>query len=257
MDSDKPNGVTQYQCECEKHGPFTGNVINILGKELRGGCGACSVERISEEDRRKAEQEKMMARYHLAEKMGGAAIPERFRGKTFAGYVADTDRQQRALSVCTEYAENFKQHHADGRCLMLMGKPGCGKTHLASAIAGHVCAETSLTAVYRSMPGLLQEVRATYDSHCEYSESDVIKAITRCGLLVLDEIGATKSSEFELTLLFTIINGRYERQLPTVIVSNLAPKELHTAIGERCVDRLREGGGIVVGFDWDSKRGEL
>lgn len=257
MDSDKPEGVNQYQGDCEKHGTFTANVINVLGKEIRSGCRACSEDRAAAESARAAEQEKMIARYRLAEKLGGAAIPERFRGKTFAGYVADTDRQQRALSVCTEYAENFKQHHSDGRCLMLMGKPGCGKTHLAAAIAGHVCAETSFTAVYRSMPGLLQEVRATYDSHCDYSESDVIKTITRCGLLVLDEIGATKSSEFELTLLFTIINGRYERKLPTVIVSNLAPKELHTAIGDRCVDRLREGGGIVVGFDWESKRGEL
>lgn len=257
MGSDKPDAVTQYQGECEEHGPFTGNIINILGRELRGGCKACSDERSAAEEARKRDQETMLARMRLAEKMGGAAIPERFRGKTFAGYIADTERQKRALTICTDYAKNFSDHLAEGRCLMLMGKPGCGKTHLAAAIAGYVVAETNYTAVYRSMPGLVQEIRATYDSQTTYTESDVISTITRCGLLVLDEIGATKSSDFELTLLFTIINGRYERKLPTVIVSNLAPKELHTAIGDRCVDRLREGGGIVVGFDWESKRGEL
>jgi DNA replication protein DnaC len=42
-----------------------------------------------------------------------------------------------------------------------------------------------------------------------------------------------------------------------VIVSNLPPRELPAAMGERCTDRLRENGGIVLGFDWDSARGRI
>jgi DNA replication protein DnaC len=257
MESDRQEGISEYQDECEKHGPFTGRLFSVLGREIRGGCQSCG------EDRRKADEDHaekhavMLERMRMAEKLGGAEIPKRFTGKTFAGYEASADRQQKALAACTEYAHNFHSHYADGRCLMLMGKPGCGKTHLAAAIACHVVTETKFSAVYRSMPGLIQDIRATYDGNTDYSEGDVIHTLTRCGLLVLDEIGATKSSEFELTLLFTVINGRYERKLPTVIVSNLSPKELHTAIGDRCVDRLREGGGIVVGFDWESMRGSL
>ena len=77
--------------------------------------------------------------------------------------------------------------------------------------------------------------------------------------VILDEIGASKEkpSDFELATLFTIINSRYEEMRPTVIVTNLPPKELPAAIGDRCVDRLRENGGIVLGFDWESARGRM
>lgn len=261
MRSNQISEPVDYPGECEKHGPFTGQTTTLFGREIKSICPACSEERKAAEAIKEAEDREReraeFARKRMESKLGRAAIPERFKGKTFGEYRAETERQQKALDVCKEYALGFVDHYDEGRCLMLLGKPGCGKTHLASAIAIHVCRETSVSAVYRSMPGLVQDIRATYDKDSECTEGDIISTITRCGLLVLDEVGATKSSEFELALLFTIINGRYEEKLPTVIVSNLAPKELHTAIGDRCVDRLREGGGIVVGFDWESKRGEL
>ncbi|MNJ76306.1 DNA replication protein DnaC [compost metagenome] len=63
-------------------------------------------------------------------------------------------------------------------------------------------------------------------------------------------------SDFELTTLFSIINGRYEQLRPTVVISNLGADQLPVAMGERCVDRLREGNLIVVPFDWESQRGK-
>lgn len=249
--------ITTYQGNCEKHGEFTGNVLSVLGREIRSGCKECKAEQDAQEAERKRASDALLATYRLAQKLGDAAIPPRFKGKRFGDYIAQTDKQKKALQVCTEYADNFSAHLSSGRCLLLMGKPGCGKTHLAAAIAGQICEQTNYDAVYRSMPGLVHEIRATYDGGSDRTEGQIIQAITRCELLVLDEIGATKTSEFELALLFSVINARYERQLPTVVVSNLAPSELSTAIGERCVDRLREGGGIVVAFDWESKRREL
>jgi len=75
---------------------------------------------------------------------------------------------------------------------------------------------------------------------------------------VLDEVGVSKEqpSDFELTTLFAIINGRYEQMRPTVVISNLDAEQLPVAMGERCVDRLREGNLIVVPFDWESHRGK-
>ena len=246
-----------YEGECEQHGKFAGRISVIVGREFKSGCPECQKER--EEHRAREEQEKqaMLDRMEIASKLRRAAIPARFTDKTFESFIAETDRQRKALDSCKGYAEAFTEHYRDGRCLMLMGKPGCGKTHLGAAIALYLCRETKYTAVYRTLPGLISDIRSTYDRSEEFSEADIMRTITRCSLLVLDEIGATKTSEFELALLFNVINARYEDKLPTVIISNLPPAELKTAIGDRCVDRLREGGGIVVGFDWESKRGEL
>jgi DNA replication protein DnaC len=119
-------------------------------------------------------------------------------------------------------------------------------------------ARSSATAVYRTVGAVLQAIRATYDRTSEQSESQILSSLVSPSLLILDEIGVSKEkpSDFELTTLFAIINGRYEEQRPTVIVSNLDAKALPAAIGERCADRLREGGVIVIPFEWESQRGK-
>lgn len=246
-----------YRGQCGEHGEFEGTVSYILGRQFKSACPECMRIRQEEEDKRTREQEAMLRQYRIAQQLGAAAIPSRFTDRSLDGYEATTERKQKALASCREYAENFDKHHRDGRCLMLMGLPGTGKTHLACGIANYLIRQRGRTAVYRTVGGMLIDLKSSYDRQSEHSESQVMDGLTKPDLLVLDEIGATKPTEFEMATLFAVINARYEQQLPTLIVSNLAPKELHTAIGERCVDRLREGGGIVVGFDWESKRGSL
>ena len=155
-------------------------------------------------------------------------------------------------------AVEFKEIAEAGRCLLLLGKPGTGKTHLSVAIANEIMAKSSATAVYRTIGSVLQAIRATYDRTSDQSESQILSSLISPSLLILDEIGVSKEkpSDFELTTLFAIINGRYEQMRPTVIVSNLEAKALPDAIGDRCIDRLREGGVIVIPFDWESQRGK-
>ncbi|WP_462382257.1 ATP-binding protein [Pseudomonas sp. Marseille-QA0892] len=245
----------EYRDTCEIHGEFTGRITRILGREFKSGCQQCAEIRQREAEEAKREAEVREQRAKLSRKLGSAMIPPRFAEKTFENYTAKTDRQIAAMSRCKQYAEGFREHYDAGRCLMLLGRPGTGKTHLAAAIANHLLHNTPAMAVYRTLGGILQHIKGSYDRASEYSEADALESLTSPHLLIIDEIGATKTTEFEQATLFTIINTRYENMLPTVIVSNLPPKELPNAMGERCVDRMREGGGIVVGFDWESARG--
>lgn len=243
---------------CEDHGQFAQTVNVIFGREFKTACPECSRIRNAEESARKQAQEAEALRLRMAEKLGAALIPKRFAGKTFAGYQATTAEQKKALNTCVRYAAEFKQIAEAGRCLLLLGKPGTGKTHLSVAIANEIMSRSSDTAVYRTIGSVLQAIRASYDHTNDQSESQILSSLIRPSLLILDEIGVSKEkpSDFELTTLFTIINGRYEELRPTVIVSNLGAKDLASAIGERCADRLREGGVIVIPFEWESQRGK-
>lgn len=235
--------IGKEPARCERHGDYMA-VIRKDGE--RTGCPACR-----EQERAEEERQKQRARF-VERHMQAARIPRRFIDKSFAGYQVESEGQRKAFDACAGYADDFGDHLKAGRCMLMLGKVGTGKTHLAVAIVQWLIRESGFAAVYRTVGGVMDEIRAAYDG--QGSEAEIMKTLVGADLLVLDEVGATKATEFELATLFRIINGRYEQNLPTLIVSNLGPQELPAALGERCVDRLRENGGILVPFDWASAR---
>ncbi len=253
-----PAGPRIQPAECEKHGNYDQKVTTLLGREFKSGCPEC--QRIISEQREASEQlqKAYEARTVLVRKLGAALIPKRFADKTLSQYRAESKEQMRALAICKRYVEVFSEIQETGRCLMLLGKPGTGKTHLGAAIANDLMHNTAASAVYRTVGAVLQSIRATYDRSSERTAAEILASLIEPDLLVLDEVGVSKEqpSDFELTTLFAIINGRYEQVRPTVVISNLDAAQLPQAMGERCVDRLREGGGVVVVFDWESQRGK-
>lgn len=253
-----PPGTRIQPAECETHGAYEQKVYAVLGRELRSNCPECS--RIAREKSEAAEQadKAMELRMSLARKLGDALIPKRFTTRTLGNYQAENDGQRKALRFCQHYVQIFDEILKTGRCMVLIGKPGTGKTHLGAGMANELLHNTSRTAVYRTVGAILQAIRSTYDKHSERSEAEILSSLIDPDLLVLDEVGVSKEqpSDFELTTLFAIINGRYEQERPTVVISNLEASQLPAAMGDRCVDRLREGGMIAVPFDWESQRGK-
>lgn len=245
---DRKFGVIGRQpARCDTHGEYSAVMLRAGGVS---GCPICaSDKRDMEELERKRFQFRMVQ--HDA-----AKIPKRFADKSFADFVVSLPAQQVALDACMEYVDNFSKHKREGRCMLLLGKVGTGKTHLATSAASFLINERMVKAIYRTVGSVIGEIKATFSDKSGDSEAHIMRELIGADLLVLDEVGATKQSEFELATLFSIINGRYEQGRPMIIVSNLSPGELNDALGVRCVDRIRENGCIGVAFEWESHRGK-
>jgi DNA replication protein DnaC len=238
---------------CSTHGDYDALEQYLIGQWRGGHCPKCSEERQAEQEERKRTEVLRKAEDELRTRFGNALIPLRFHDRTLDSYKAENIGQQRALKVARRYADNFGDRHAQGGGLVFCGKPGTGKSHLAAAIANHVI-PLGATALWLTVMQAVRSVKETWSRDAEQSESQAIETMLRPDLLILDEVGVQFGSEAERIILFEIINGRYQAVLPTILISNLPESELGAYLGERVLDRMKEGGGAVVAFDWESYR---
>jgi DNA replication protein DnaC len=186
-------------------------------------------------------------------RLGRAAIPDKFADRTLGSYMPENDGQVRALARARQYADNFDEVLLHGTCFVFCGKKGTGKTHLAIGIAHQIMA-AGRSALFMSVARAIRSIKETYDKTSNKTEAQAYRDLVEPDLLILDEAGIGFGSDYEKNVLLEIINGRYETSRPTIMTSNLAAPALEVAIGERSFDRLREGGGKLVVFDWESYR---
>ena len=119
--------------------------------------------------------------------------------------------------------------------LILVGNNGVGKTHLACSIANELI-KNGIPIIYGTLINLLAELKNSYDIDNNISEMEIIKLYEKVNLLIIDDLGKEKPSEWGLEKLFTIINSRYENNLPVIITTNYNQNSL--------IDRLSINGEI-------------
>lgn len=237
---------------CEKHGDYESR--NIISK-IWSGCPTCSVEQKIVAEKEQAEAVEIERQRIWKIRMGEAGIPERFRNRTLASYKATNAGQKRALAFATEYAEQFERVSETGRSAIFCGLPGTGKTHLAIGIALYIMTQRK-AAAFTTVQRMIRRIKDAWRKDSTESESDVIEMLVYPELLIIDEIGVQFGSEFEKNFMFDLLNERYEKRRPTVLLSNLTVPEIKAFLGDRIYDRLREDGGQCVSFDWASHRGQ-
>lgn len=159
-----------------------------------------------------------------------AGIGRRFRGKTLENFNGP------AAKVCATYCEDFDKNMAEGRGLYLYGPCGTGKTHLLSAIAQKLITERGLKARLYSTAELLLQLKATFDS--KETESGFIEDLNESQLLILDDLGSERFSEWAMQIFYLIINRRYENLQPTLFSSNLSLEELAKNFNDRIASRI-------------------
>ena len=162
---------------------------------------------------------------------------EAFQGMTFEsfnakGHVGLTSEQVNSLTYAFNLATRFAQEPKGW--LLLTGGYGCGKTHLAAAIANAVINQ-GIPTLLQTVPDLLDWLRLTYGSSENTYESR-FDEIRNINLLILDDLGTQNATPWAQEKLFQIINHRYVHRLPTVITSNQDLEEIDGRISSRLQD---------------------
>ncbi|HEY7789815.1 MAG TPA: ATP-binding protein [Vicinamibacterales bacterium] len=176
--------------------------------------------------------------------LGEARIPRRYQHCDLDAFVPYNESLERAVSAARQLADAFPVVE---RGLFLLGQPGVGKTHLSVAILKAVIRRSGARGLFYDTRDLLRVIRSTYDPVNRTSELDILKPVMTADLLVLDDLGAEKTSEWVEETLNLIVNTRYNERRTTIFTSNFDDKPDHTdpdsllfRIGHRMRSRLHE-----------------
>lgn len=227
-------------------------------------CGGTGLTVIRREDGAQfaAECECHIAR-KAALRMTRAHIPERYTHCTLESFVTANATHIKALKATRHIVESFRIE-TDGHGLLLTGDVGVGKTHLAVGVLRELIEQKGALGLFCDYRELLKEIQHSYNPQVATTELDILRPVFEAEVLVLDELGAVKPTDWVWDTVAHILNTRYNHKRTTIITTNYpnlppAMAEQHGAqsqraaaaramreetlgdrIGERMLSRLQE-----------------
>jgi DNA replication protein DnaC len=179
--------------------------------------------------------------------LAAAHIPERYQNYTLDGYETRFRGADPSLGRAHLTAQKFvEQWPADtsGQGLLFVGSIGVGKTHLAVGVLRKLIEERGVKGIFCDYRELLKAIQNSYNGLVNTTEAEVLKPVLAAEVLVLDELGAQKPSEWVWDTVALILNSRYNSRKTTILTTNYpdlgAGRGVNEpTLGDRIGDRMR------------------
>ncbi len=179
-------------------------------------------------------------------RLSRANIPTRYQQCTLANFEAYNDSLKRAVDYARKVVSEFPSRSTErDRGLLLIGLPGVGKTHLAVAMLKQ-CIYNGGTGMFCTMGDLMALLRSTYSGQESATESSVLRDVTQADIVVFDELGRERATEWRDEMLHLIINSRYSNRRSSIFTTNYDVGDiddldsLQVRVGIRLYSRLQE-----------------
>ena len=231
------------QCHTKKQ-----KKITFLGEERIVGCLCrCAAEKLEKEHEEYRVKEELLN----IQKMKSAGLQDR----TFYNYTFDRcDASQENAVYAKRYVEHFSKMAQTGQGLLFWGNVGTGKTFLAGCIANALL-EQKIPVLMTSFPKILNALGGLYSSE----RNEYLASLNRYTLLVIDDMGIERESQYTVETIYTVIDERYKSGKPFIITTNIqldalkSPQEVeHARIYDRIMERC-----MPVFFGGKNYRSEL
>lgn len=216
------------------------------GPEVCSVCYGSGMEIVPGKGARKCQCRRQTTHTNMLDKV---RIPKRYEGCDFPYYEPQNDSQRTAFNFAVRLAMEYP---AVDRGLLFTGTVGVGKTHLAVSILKGIT-EKGFSCMFYEFGSLLKEIQSSYNSSTNTSEYSVLAPVFNADVLVLDELGAAKPTDWVLDTMMHIINTRYNDKKLTIFTTNYPDtrvndreETLEDRIGVRLRSRLYEMCRTVV-----------
>jgi gp21 len=208
----------------KKHADITTLLNNILSNITPED------DEIVLERERKLQEEKRLIHYRQT-------VPEKFFKESLDTYKVDNSEKLHASNKARSFVKAIKCKRF--QTLIFLGNVGTGKTHLACGII------RECGGLYRLASAIVEEIRRAKSFKATETEADILHNYGQTNLLIIDEIGRTLSAIEEQYMIYQIINERYNRLKPTILISNQTKKDFLQYVGIATADRLTESAEVV------------
>lgn len=193
-----------------------GKPIPMLDKKLMIIRNTCKC------DRDRAEQEKLREKQIEQDRLRkNCFISKNQIAYTFENADEDTDKE--IIKKTKNYVKHFEEMRKDNVGLLLYGNVGSGKTYIACSIANAIITEYSYNVKMRNFAQILNDLQK---GGFTLDRNEYIEQITSPALLILDDFGIERNTEYALEQIYNVINARYLKARPTIITTNLNFKDI-------------------------------
>ena len=212
--------------------PVCGEVIEkeviFFGKRKVVGC-ICKCEKQKIKQREERER-----KFLIEEKRIFCFDDPESQNHTFAN---DDGKNQSVTRIAKKYVEKFTELKFGGKGILFYGSVGTGKSYIASCIANALI-DKGYTVKMTNFAKIIKRMQGKFEGRQEYLDS-----LNKCELLIIDDLGIERQSEFAQEVVFDVIDSRYKTGLPMIVTTNLLPNDFkapNNVTKSRIYDRILE-----------------